>query len=174
MKILSPNLIPHEIFHRCDWWKISGCDWWWWSKREDPNLRIGEIQHVDRELLSLIGFLWSNRIHTTPSCSGHFHINERKESIHSSILKSIRRDPSIARSEEGDLYDFSLEYPDDDWLNQIDTYQRKGVLGWKALDWHDEVQWPGNLISDNDIRILIVESSDVWNEVENIWRKNLR
>jgi len=170
---LSPNLISHESFHRFDWWKIAGCDWWWSSQRRKPNLRIGEISHVDRELVSLVGLIWSNRIPTTPSCSGHTNFDQEKNQIYRSIIKTIDRNPSVARSENRETSDFVLEYPSENWLTDILTYQRRGVLGWKTVGWEDFQSWPGELIQNEGISILMTEDPKNWREVEKIWKQNV-
>jgi hypothetical protein len=172
MTTLSPNLVPHEAFHHYDWWKISGCDWWWSSKRKEPNLRIGEISHVDSELISLVGALWSMRIPTTPSCAGHTNFDQERRKIYDSIQRTIERKPSVARSEIREIYDFELEPIDENWMTDILTYQNRGVLGWKTIGWETFCSWPGQMIQNEGISILMIESPKLWKTVEKIWLQN--
>jgi hypothetical protein len=163
---LSPNLIPHERFHLCDWWRVSDCDWWWWSSRSTPNLSIDSLSDVDPDLRGIVSAFWRRGIPTTPSCSGHLDFDTRRDALHSSIIQRIKT-PST-HCFRGDLESEILEMEEiqEDWYDRICDYQRRGVLGWKEIGWESSIDWPCHSISDRGCFILVTESPDSWTEIE--------
>lgn len=163
---LSPNLIPHERFHLCDWWKMRGCDWWWWSSREVPNMSIDSLSDVDEELRGIVSAFWSRGIPTTPSCSGHSDFDDRRDSIHNSIIQISKNAPRRCYRGESEADIHSLEEMQEDWYDRICDYQRRGILGWKAQGWETSMNWPCQTMADRGCFFLLTESSDSWKEIE--------
>jgi hypothetical protein len=170
---LSANLVPHERFHLCDWWRIGNCDWWWWSRRNTPNLAIDSISDIDEELRGIVSSLWRNRIPTTPSCSGHSDFGDRRDSIHSSIIQTMRSSPLRCYRGGTHIDIDSIEDLDPDWYDRIVDYQRRGVLGWKKQGWEDSIDWPSQTMSDRGCFFLLTETSEEWKRLEEIIKSKL-
>jgi hypothetical protein len=165
---ISPNLVSHERFHLCDWWKVEGSDWWWWSSENSPILRSKGIETVDESLKKIVSTLWKREIPTTPSCSGHSDFYSRRDSIHESIIRVIREGRESCFREEEKQRITKIEEMEEDWFDRVCDYQRRGVLGWKEGDWERGIKWESQVLRDRGCFILLTESSDEWSRIEEL------
>jgi len=140
MKI-SPELIPHTQFHTGAWLlSVERPDWYYFRKKSKPSKITNKrfLKTIDRPLRSLVSFLHSKGIKTTPSCSGH-HFSERNLEKMYDNLEADRdaiqtRGLQLKDVETGKTYffrdkNYSLPWSREEFISQVTTYQKKGVLG---------------------------------------------
>jgi len=140
---ISPDIIPHNKFHKGIWLlPVKRPSWYYFKKGKNKNLISNKdfLQSVDGPLIELVSYLHKKGIKTTPSCSGH-HINEKNfEKIYDSLKedkKEICNNGLVLEDcESGKIYiyknkNYQLPWPKKIFLKTMLSYQKQGVIGIK-------------------------------------------
>jgi hypothetical protein len=169
MKV-TPDLIPHALFHTGAWLlPVERPYWYYFGKKRNSNTIRNKdfIKSVDGPLKELVEFLHGKGIRTTPSCSGH-HISERDLK---KIYEALEEDSHDIRNGGLDLSDietghsylfrdknYSLPWEKEDFLEKVETYQQKGVLG---MHLENRKQIKGQLLALNQKGVTITQKGSL-------------
>ena len=147
---ISPDFTPHEEFHKHRWLLPSGGNWYYKLKDLRPCTipKNPEFTNtLDSELKSLVSFLHSKRIPTTPSCAGHFRPDEEWSEVFDSLQKQESvikteglhmQDPEDGRKFTLRNSDYQLPWTKDAFVERAKEHAKFGVLG---------IYDPGNFIA---------------------------
>lgn len=138
---LSSDLIPHEDFHKGFWLKTPKCSWYFFYEHpRDYQIpkNTNFYNTLDEELVDLVKYLHEKNMPTTPSCAGHIFPENRYDKIYSE-LKNIKNDICdngiLLKNPETDRKFFyknprySLPFSRQEFIHEMNEYQKKGVLG---------------------------------------------
>ena len=138
---LSADLIPHQNFHKGYWLKSNNCPWFFFYESPRQFLIPKDkrfYETLDDDLKNLVFKLHKKNISTTPSCSGHInntnHYNEIYESLRDAKNR-IQNEGIIIKNPETNkkfFYsnkNYNLPFGKQQFLEEIQDYQKKGVLG---------------------------------------------
>lgn len=138
---LSADLIPHQDFHKGYWLKSNNCPWFFFY--ESPRQFLipkdkGFYETLDEDLKNLVVKLHKKNIPTTPSCSGHIYNTNHYGKIYESLRdekNTIQNKGIIVKNPETNkkfFYsnkNYNLPFGKQQFLEEIQDYQKKGVLG---------------------------------------------
>ena len=141
--MLRDTLVPHQSFHKFDWYKSEHTPWYFHEYTDKVNvLSTGEnfIESVDIILRPLVQILHSKNIRTTPSCSGHFYVKEHYDEIFSKLhlqAKLIReKGVEFTNVETGEkrFYhnpEYLLCYNREEFIDIVSDYSKRGIIGFE-------------------------------------------
>jgi hypothetical protein len=191
--VLNPNLIPHEDFHKGLWLQTQKSPWYFFY--ETPRDYViprnkSFYKTVDPNLLDIVKFLHSKNIPTTPSCSGHIKPLLQYGTLFNTI-KNVQNDiknngieltnPETNRKFFYKNGNYDLPWNKENFISQMDDYQKKGVLGFVDDDNHYD--WISKTIpskNENGITLIFTKSnneSDLsrnWNSISNILKDKIK
>lgn len=138
----SPDFVPFGEFQNYRWLSNPSGEWYYKYKREDP-IQVPSnpffIESVDESLKEVVSFLIEKQIPTTPSCSGHFGVNDNEfRKVYSSLLSdlnSIRGKGIVLKDEENgeeiefQNRDFELPWDEETFVQLAKSDSSKGVIG---------------------------------------------
>jgi hypothetical protein len=184
---ISPQLLPHSEFHKVTWLSSVDRPSWYYYKHQKPNtciLNKDFLASVDQPLQELVEHLHVHGIKTTPSCSGH-HIKDRNlEKIFSNLKEDASlinscgihmMDVESGRTEHFRDKNYVLPWDKYDFVNQLSSYQHKGVLGMKVEDemlksYLIEMQFNGVRVKENDGIVFIFTNEENAFDIRAIWQ----
>lgn len=187
MKI-SPNFIPHEMFHKGYWLNpVKDNSWYYFqpSKRGfSVDLPKEFYSTLDDKFKDIVPYLHQKGIPTTPSCTGHF----KKDSVFKNVYKNLENHRSEINSnglllqnpETGEFlkyYDprYDLPWEKDQFIEKCRDYQKKGCLGLSVddyylqneltdMDFNTNTYW-----DDNTNCFLIITNPETEEEMNDTW-----
>jgi len=176
MKVLKTpiqsDMIPHEKFHRGKWMKSRGCDWYHFVPCRVSHNYIEDstfYDTLDSQLVDLVKHLHGNGTITTPSCTGHFLSEEECKARFDQLKKEeakIKKGVLLLEDSETNIQylykdpHYTLPYNEEDFVEKLQDYGRKGVLGIKdfPVDTLNILDIPCLTVKkDKDITLLLTE-----------------
>ena len=190
MKNITPDLIPHEEFHKGAWaTSEDGVKWYYFIKGKQNNGNITNKEFsssLDKELRPLANLLHKNGIKTSPSCAGHFSpkiyfekiwdgLKSHEEKIKGDGLKLI--DPEANKHTIFKDSNYKIPWSKGVFLEKSQEYQKKGVIGVyknslkkSFIDWIKNHKIDNFSIKENDGIIFFITSPKNKKELENVWK----
>lgn len=188
MKI-SPDLIPHDLFHTGTWLQSEeNPSWYYFRKSKNPNIITNEgfNDTLDEPLKELVLFLHNKGIKTTPSCSGHHkHIQDFEK-----IFRDLEMDRKQIRNGGLNMKDvetgltflyrdkkYELPWNKKEFCEKILVYQHNGVLGLrlenrkKVKDQLMNLDVKGIKIVQKDPVLLILTNSENKSGITETWKE---
>ncbi|MFN8286668.1 MAG: hypothetical protein U0V74_07950 [Chitinophagales bacterium] len=188
-KRITPELIPHERFHKGAWLQpIERPEWYYFKAGKNSNAITHKrfISSVDKPIRKLVAWLHKRGIKTTPSCSGH-HVSERNfEMVYTGLKKDMEAIKNgglqLKDIETGKVFtyqnpNYKLPWTKSYFMRRAVVYQQRGVLG-MHLGKHKQLrkelkklQVPGAEVKEREgITFIYVKgdagnNSDIWREV---------
>jgi hypothetical protein len=192
MKI-TPELIPHAEFHTGSWLlSVDRPEWYYFRKKRNKHVVESKdfLKSVDKPLRRLVKWLHARGISTTPSCSGH-HIRER---VLEQVYDALERDAEEIRNgglqvkdietEEIQTYRnmrYTLPWTREEFIEQVGTYQQKGVLGLrlgnhkKAKEALCRLNIAGaKIVQEGPIVFIFTSGEDTSGDNTKVWRRVTR
>lgn len=179
---LNPDFIPHVNFHEGIWLQNRKCPWFFFHetnrKFEIPKNREF-YRTLDKSLKNLVTYLHSEGIPTTPSCSGHIKTTKENRELYNSLknllpnLKNglILLNPETNRKFYYENGKFRLPWENEEFMEKIQDYQKKGVLGFvdnKRI--YEKLKEDFNVIKKGNITLILTEENTE-DRIENTWNK---
>src|ERR1051325_9242489 len=141
LNTITPEIIPHEDFHRVSW--LCACknpSWYYYAKREHGNAYTNKffLSSVDEPLKEFVRFLHRKNIFTTPSCSGHHKSVKEFERIYAALKedkkKINKKGLCLKDIETGKRFLFRnekyhLPWTQNEFILKIMQQQEKGIIG---------------------------------------------
>lgn len=140
---LRSDLIPHKEFHK-GLWLLNQKSPWFFFLETPRKYTIPQnkdfYKTVDDDLLKIVKLFHSKDIPTTPSCSGHIKDLRTYVDVFDSLLniqKDIKKDGIYLKNPETNrkFYyknpKYKISTSRDQFLHEIEDYQKKGVLGFQ-------------------------------------------
>lgn len=185
---LSPNFIPHEIFHKGYWLNpVQDNSWYYFqpTKREfTTDLPKDFYSTLDNKFKDLVPYLHQKGIPTTPSCTGHF----KNPSTFKNVYNKLENHKSEINSnglllqnpETGEFlkyYDpnYNLPWNKDQFVTKCSEYQKKGCLGMIIDDYYlqnelMDIDFNSNTYLDgNSNCFLIITEPETEKEMNDTW-----
>jgi len=192
MKIKS-DLIPHNQFHKGLWLQTEKSPWYFFyeTPREYHLPKSNSFyKTVDESLLDLVKLFHSKSIPTTPSCSGHIQPLMHYAKLFNTI-KSAQNDirnngvelmnPETNRKFFYKNPNYSLPWNKEEFLLNMENYQKKGVLGFiDKDDLHEKLNNLTPVEHDNGVTLILTNSNDEesisknWDEIYKMVKSNLK
>lgn len=138
---ITPDMIPHEQFHKGSWLlPVRNASWYYFLLQENINHISNKnfMDSVDEQLKDLVYFLHARGIKTTPSCSGHY----RRKSDYEEVYIALRTHQYYINNEGLEMRDietgkiylfqeesYDLPWTKTDFVEKAMTYQQKGIIG---------------------------------------------
>lgn len=143
--MLLDTLIPHEVFHKYDWYLSEHSNWYFHKYSDNVNIiTTGNkfIESVDDLLKPIINVLHDKGVRTTASCSGHFYSRDeyvkiffQLEMIEQLIKTTGVEFTNIETGETLFIYNPEykrLQYVDQEtFVDKVIEYAKVGILGLK-------------------------------------------
>lgn len=143
--MLLDTLIPHEVFHKYDWYLSEHSNWYFHKYSDNENIiTTGNkfAESVDDLLKPIINVLHDKGIRTTASCSGHFYSRDeyvkvffQLEMIEQLVKTTGVEFTNIETGETLFIYNPEhkrLQYVDQEtFVDKVVEYSKVGVLGLK-------------------------------------------
>lgn len=167
---ITADLIPHSEFHTGAWLQSAERpSWYYFSKKINPNIITNKdfMQSVDEPLKEIVQFLHAHGVKTTPSCSGHHFNRDKFERIYEELVQDaylIRNAGLTMRDiETGELHlykskTYALPWTKSEFLERIQNYQGKGVLG---LHTGNRKKFRQELLSSTIENVRIMERGNI-------------
>lgn len=181
MKLRS-DFVHHKDFHKGLWLKNHNCPWFFFYQTpREYNIPNNKefYSTVDPNLLNIVKLLHKKGIPTTPSCSGHIKNPRDYEEIYDSLglVEKTIKDRGLILSNletKRKFYyknpKFSLPYSRNEFLEKINLYQRKGVLGFvDNLGLYENMMNEIPISRDKNI-VLIFTVGDSEDKIHNTWK----
>lgn len=143
---LDVNLIPHKDFHKGFWLQTKESPWYFFYQKPREYFLPKDnsfYQTVDDALLPIVKLLHKNNIPTTPSCSGHMMLKKHYANLYNSIedvkeyIKGdgiILQNPETSRKFFYQNKNYNLPWQQEEFVELMDDYQKKGVIGFVDKD----------------------------------------
>jgi len=138
---MSPDFVPHEIFHKYSWLIPEGSNWYYRVDRKSP-IEIPKNKSfydtLDDPLKDPVFLLHEKGIPTTPSCSGHFNPDSFYGKVFDSLKdeeEEIRRSGIKLKDPESDsvyVYKdpkYRIPWVKETFLEITRDHGRRGVIG---------------------------------------------
>ena len=138
---ITPDLIPHNLFHRGTWLLEENAPFWYYflARENAHHIRNKNFNaSVDEPLKEMVNFLHKWGIQTTASCAGHdkdvftfqkiydaLEIDKYRIRSNGLMLKDIESGNKILDKDV--LYD--LPWTSRGFVNKAVNYQQNGVIG---------------------------------------------
>lgn len=143
--MLLDTLIPHEVFHKYDWYLSEHSNWYFHRYSDNENIiTTGNkfIDSVDDLLKPIINVFHSKGIKTTASCSGHFYSRDEyvKVFFQLEMIEQLIKTTGVefTNIETGQtLFTYNPEYNRLQYIDQeifvdkVIEYAKVGILGIK-------------------------------------------
>jgi hypothetical protein len=187
MKI-SPNFIPHEMFHKGYWLNpVKDNSWYYFqpSKREfDTKLPKEFYSTLDEKFKGIVPYLHQKGIPTTPSCTGHFKNNSTFKKVYSNLEKhksEINNNGLLLQNPETGEFlkyynpTYSLPWDENQFVEKCSEYQKRGCLGLIINDYYQQnelmdIDFNTNTYwDDNTNCFLIITKPDTEIEMNGCW-----
>lgn len=138
---ITPEIIPHNEFHRGVWFLPVVRPLWYYFKKGNNQNNIHNpefLKSVDEQVRELVSFLHDKGIKTTPSCAGHFRNKKNYEKIFNSLEKDEKEIKSnglkLQQVENGNIHyyknkDYTLPFNRNAFFKKINEIQQRGTLG---------------------------------------------
>lgn len=181
---LSPDLIPHQDFHKGYWLNIIEPNPWYYFFPAERTFEIPQNKEfynsLDPDLVDIVKLLHNSNIPTTPSCTGHFSSPDYYAELYNKLKQNeskIKSDGVILNNKEtGKKYfyknqNYTLPWDLDTFVDESLEYQTKGVLGF--MDPSEEIYdyLNGNFECGHDDGItLVFEKSNQTKEKRANWK----
>jgi len=143
MQKITPELIPHEEFHTGRWLlPVARPGWYYFQQRKSNHVVQNRnfLQSVDKPLRKLVRWMQNRGIRTTPSCAGHVLSPLELEKVYAGLeldaADIVSSGLELKDIETGELIlykdpNYTLPWSQQQFLNEVSEYQKKGVLGFK-------------------------------------------
>lgn len=138
----SPDFTPHEEFHKYRWLLPNSGSWYYKLKDFKPCVLPKDpdfAKSLDPKLRTVVDFLHSKKIPTTPSCSGHFYSPDEWEMKYNELednAKEIRKNGlRLHDPEDGHKFQisqnpkYSLPWTKKAFIERANEHSKFGVLG---------------------------------------------
>jgi len=135
---------------------------------------------VDDDLLEIIKYLHSKGIPTTPSCSGHIKKPKIYKEIYNSLIDTEKviknsgiylNNPETQRRFFYKNPNYKISMEKEDFMDQIQEYQKKGVLGFSD-DGYVYSKVRNKIPSSHDNgKTFVFSKSNTTNEISDYWKK---
>ena len=187
---LRVDLIPHKDFHKGFWLNNQECPWFFFyeSPRQFTIPKNKNFyQTLDDDLKSIVEFLHSKNIPTTPSCSGHIKKDKYYADVYDSLSNmtdKIKHEGVILVNPESDRKFFyqnqkyNLPLRKQEFIEDLRDYQKKGVLGFvDDFGVNEKLSKYLPTKNDNGITLLFTKGNDEkgirnnWKIIEKILEK---
>jgi hypothetical protein len=187
---LRADLIPHKDFHKGFWLNNQNCPWFFFY--EAPRQYFipknkNFYQTLDDDLKSLVEFLHSKNIPTTPSCSGHIKKDQYYADVYDSLsnmTNKIKEDGIVLVNPESNRKFFyrnpkyTLPLKKKEFIEDLRDYQKKGVLGFvDDLNISEKLSDYLPTKKDNGITLILTKANDEkgirnnWKTIEKILKR---
>lgn len=187
MKI-SPNFIPHEMFHKGYWLNpVKDNSWYYFQPiKRDFNVDLPKefYSTLDDKLKDIVPHLHQKGIPTTPSCTGHFKddsvfkkvynkLEDHKYQINNNGL--LLQNPETGQFLKYYNAGYELPWDKDQFVEKCSEYQKKGCLGLYIDDQYlqnelVDIDFNANTYWDsNNNCFLIITNPETEKELDYIW-----
>lgn len=189
---LQSDLIPHEKFHKGIWLKTNKCPWFFFyetPRKYNLPSDYKFYQTVDDDLKTLVKFLHSKNIPTTPSCSGHVqdekHYGKIFDSLNNTTQDIKSQGINLSNPESGRKFfyknpKYSLPFSREEFIDELKDYQKKGVLGFvDKVGLYEKLSNKIPVINDEGITLVLTKGKDSdtisknWKAIERIIRNSI-
>jgi hypothetical protein len=184
---LSPDLIPHDEFHKALWFKPQNQIGWYYFRKNFNGHQIFNpdfLTSVDAPLKDLVRFLHDNNIRTSPSCSGHsmekWQIRKIYDGLTRDEIEITTSGLLLEEVQSGRVFNYfnknySLPWAYPVFQEKLEDYQHKGVLGIHISDFPqlqstpDVLNIPGVRIKYSDGLVLILTDPKNESDISKLW-----
>jgi len=143
--MLLDTLIPHEVFHKYDWYLSEHSNWYFHKYSDNENIiTTGNkfAESVDDLLKPIIDVLHGKGVRTTASCSGHFYSRDEyvKVFFQLEMIEQLVKTTGVefTNIETGEtLFIYNPEYKrlqyvdQETFVDKVVEYSKVGILGLK-------------------------------------------
>lgn len=182
--LCTAELVPHTNFHKGSWVRSSSGWYYFIQEVTNPVIFTNSIDYnkIDPQLTTLVKYLHSKGIGTTPSCQGHFYDAKYYKRLYSKLQKDcikIRGNGlmlinEVLKCKYGNRT-YKLPWTESEFIDKVLTYQTTGVLGFtdENRKYYDILQFTKQkniTITHDSNTTLVVINSESEEDMINNWK----